>query len=191
VKGSELVQPAQVRGVEWLLIGKVTSLRVKRTATGSSFNLGSVPVPGAFGAALGLFGVGNSDTALQVECGVDLRLVDPTTGAVLVADFSEFDRTDSASAMGLQILGGKTDSNASIELGADDQGRILRLALDDCLRKMLPRIDRALQQRAHGPAGADAIAAVDTASFCSGCGTRLATGAQFCTGCGTKVKGTR
>ena len=29
----------------------------------------------------------------------------------------------------------------------DSQGKILRLALDECMRKMLPRIDRVLKAR--------------------------------------------
>src|SRR5712671_3961516 len=145
VTGGELAKPAQVRGIEWILLGKVTSLRVKRSQTDSSFNLGSVPVPGSRGA-LGLFGLKNDDVVLKVECGVDLRLVDPSTGKTVVADFSEFDRTDAASAMGLQILGGNTGSGANIQVNADDEGRILRLALDDCMRKLLPKVDRALQQ---------------------------------------------
>lgn len=147
VRADEMAQPAQVRGVEWLLLGRVTSFRVVQNETGSTFNLGSIPVPGTHGA-LGLFGVGNRDVELKVECGVDLRLVDPSTGATVVADFSEYDRTDGASAMGLQVLGGQVGANADVRIGDDDQGRILRLALDDCIRKMLPKVDRALQQRA-------------------------------------------
>lgn len=193
VTAGELSRPAQVRGVEWLLLGKVTSLRVKQSQTGSSFNLGSVPVPGTYGA-LGLFGVDNKDVALKVECGVDLRLVDPTTGQTVVADFSEFDRTDRASSMGLQILGGNVDSNAAIQLGEDDQGRILRLVLDDCLRKMLPKIDRLLQQRGkQNAAGATTATGTDPAApkpaqFCSSCGQRLSPGAAFCAGCGQAAK---
>ncbi len=196
VTAGELSKPAQVRGVEWLLLGKVTSLRVKQSQTGSSFSLGSVPVPGTYGA-LGLFGIDNKDVVLKVECGVDLRLVDPTTGQTVVADFSEFDRTDKASSMGLQILGGNVDSNAVVQLGEDDQGRILRLALDDCLRKMLPKVDRLLQQRGkQDVAGAKPTGAIDgtdsampkQAQFCSGCGQRLLPGAKFCAGCGQPAK---
>lgn len=193
VVGSEIARPAQVRGVEWLLLGKVTSLRVKQTDTGSSFNLGSIPIPGAAGQGLGLFGINNRDTVLKVECGVDLRLVDPSTGATVVADFSEFDRTDKASAMGLQILGGRVGAEAAIQVSEDDQGRILRLALDDCVRKMLPKIDRALRQRM--PTATTAALPGTTAketpaagAFCSSCGGKLAQAAKFCAGCGQKVE---
>lgn len=202
VTAGELAKPAQVRGVEWLLLGKVTSLRVKQSQTGSSFSLGSVPIPGALGS-LGVFGVDNRDVAVKVECGIDLRVVDPSTGQTVVADFSEYDRTDRASSMGLQILGGKVDGTAGVQLSEDDQGRILRLALDDCLRKMLPKIDRAVQQRgaanatAEGPAAEKPVtekpadgapANGKPAQFCSSCGQRLAPGAKFCAGCGQPAR---
>jgi curli biogenesis system outer membrane secretion channel CsgG/ribosomal protein L40E len=196
VTAGELARPAQVRGIEWLLLGKVTSLRVKQTQTGSDFNLGSIPIPGAGGAGLGLFGIDNKDTNVKVECGVDLRLVDPATGQVVIADFSEFDRTDKASAMGLQILGGRIGADASIHVDADDQGRILRLALDECVRKMLPKIDRALRARA--PNATTAAMASDgkpgaenhnsAGQFCSHCGAKVAKDAKFCAGCGQKVE---
>lgn len=146
VAGSELAKPAQVRGVDYLLIGRITNLRVKRASTGTSFNLANVPIPGAQGA-LGLFGIKNRDKQVKVECGVDLRLVDPSTGQTAVADFSEFDRTENAGAFGLQILGGDITAESDLQISEDDYGRILRLALDDCLRKMLPKVDATLRQR--------------------------------------------
>lgn len=196
VAQGEMARPAQVRGVEWLLLGKVTSLRIKQDQTGSSFNLGNVPIPGTFGS-LGLFGVNNQDTVLKVECGVDLRLVDPSTGMTVCADFAEYNRVDQASAMGLQVLGGNVGSEASIQVSQDDQGRILRLALDDCLRKMLPKVDRMLQQRQVGetttPTATTAVSSTNTPTgttkFCSQCGGKLDGSAKFCAGCGTKVGG--
>jgi curli biogenesis system outer membrane secretion channel CsgG len=194
VVGSELAQAAQVRGVDWLLLGKVTSLRVKQDRTGSSFDFGNVPLPGTSGM-LGIFGVENQDTVLKVECGVDLRLVDPATGLTVAADFSEFDRTDAASAMGLQILGGNAQGQADVQVSEDDMGRILRLAIDDCLRKLLPKVDRAMQQRqaaaqpaVAAAASAPAAAPPAAAAFCSQCGTRQGAGAKFCAGCGAAVR---
>jgi curli biogenesis system outer membrane secretion channel CsgG len=212
VAAEGLARPAQVQGVDCLLIGKVTNLRVQRDRTGSSFNLGNLPVPFGGGGALSLFGVGNKDTVLKVQCGVDLRLVDPTTGATLVADFAEYDRQDAASALGLQILGGSAASDADVQVDEDDQGRILRLALDDCLRKMLPKIDSVVQKRqrdaskssdaaasasastsasaSETPSGpvAAAAAGAPTNGFCSHCGNKLAADAMFCPGCGTKAR---
>ena len=152
VTGNELARPAQVRGVEWLLLGKVTNLRVKNAETGTSLDFGNLPIPGGYGAMLGLLGVRNRDVVLKVECGVDLRVVDPSTGKVIAADFSEFDRTETASAFGLQILGGNAGADAQMQAGEDNQGRILRLALDGCIRKLLPKVDRVLLERSRAAA---------------------------------------
>ena len=82
---------------------------------------------------------------MKVECGVDLRLVDPSTGSILDASFSEYTRTDKASSFGVQVLGVGAKADAEIEMSEDDRGLILRLAFDDALRKMLPSLDRKLR----------------------------------------------
>jgi curli biogenesis system outer membrane secretion channel CsgG len=79
VRSGELAQPAQVRGIDLMLLGKVTNFRVKAEKTSKGFNLGSIPIPGTRGA-LGLFDINDKNSKIQVDVGVDLRLVDPTTG---------------------------------------------------------------------------------------------------------------
>lgn len=85
---------------------------------------------------------------------MDIRLVDPETGEILVSNFSEFKRTDSASAIGVDVLGASAESDANISIREDDKGKILRLALDDALRKTLPKIDRLLTSGRVKTAGA-------------------------------------
>ena len=153
VNSGELAKQAQVRGVDYLLLGKVTNLRVKKTDTSNGFGLAQVG--GMFGAG----DVKNKETVITTECGVDLRLVDPTTGETLASNFSDFKRTDSAKSMGLQVLGANAESGAHIDLSDDDKGAILRLALDDAIRKMLPKIDKKLKDlppKAAAPAPAPA-----------------------------------
>jgi curli biogenesis system outer membrane secretion channel CsgG len=146
VRGNELAQPAQVRGVDYIAFGKITNFRVKAEQTSKGFNLGSLPIPGTRGA-LGLFDVKDRNSRIQVDVGVDLRLVDPTTGSVAVANFSEYQRVDSLGAMGVSILGANAEAAANMQVDEDSQGKILRLAIDDCLRKMMPKIDRVLRDR--------------------------------------------
>lgn len=153
VKGGELAQQAQVRGVDYLLIGKITNLRVKGEKSGRSFGLGHLPIPGAAGGAIGLFDYNNKSSKITVDCGVDLRLVDPTSGAVAVAQSSDYKKTDSISAMGIDILGADANAEAELTIDADNKGKVLRLALDDCVRKMLPKVDRTLVARAKAAAG--------------------------------------
>ena len=154
------------------------------------------------GSAIGGLDIDSEKVEMKVECGVDLRLVDPSTGAVFDASFAEYTRTDKASAFGIQVLGVGADADAEIEMSDDDRGLITRLAFDDALRKMLPSLDRKLLTRTREmQAGAVPVAATEAApasevaspktasAFCSGCGTKLATGAAFCNGCGARIEG--
>jgi hypothetical protein len=114
--------------------------------------------------------------------------------------------------MGLAILGANAESNADIQLSEDDKGKILRLALDDAIRKSLPKIDKFLRnQPAKGmtaesgapapatpvtPSAATAVPqavpnsnnAVQAAQkFCPQCGAANAADAKFCAKCGAKL----
>ena len=217
VKPGELAKPGQVRGVDYLLLGKVTNLRVKHEKKGNSFGLGQV---GGNLVNLGGAAVKNSDTVITTECGVDIRLVDPTTGELMTASSSEYKKTDSASSMGLTILGANADSEADINLSEDDKGKILRLALDDAVRKSLPKIDQFLRDQPvktssvapvaptaapPAPTPAPAAPVVDSAAtptappttpspaslaakkFCPECGTANEPTAKFCAKCGHKL----
>jgi curli biogenesis system outer membrane secretion channel CsgG len=137
----EMAKPANVRGVDYLLLGKVTNLRAKKEEKSRGFGLAQVG---------GLFNAGGADAktkdvVITTEAGVDIRLVDPTTGEVLLSNFSEYKKTDSASAFGLDILGASAEADANISIDEDDKGKILRLALDDALRKSLPKLDKFLK----------------------------------------------
>jgi len=201
VKPGELAKPGQVRGVDYLLIGKVTNLRVKKENKGNEFGLAQVG--GQFFNAGGA-DVKNKETVITTECGVDIRLVNPTTGETMphTSNFSEYKRTDSAKSMGLAILGANAQSNADIDISEDDKGKILRLALDDALRKALPQIDRFLMEQpaqtssvAPGPNGAAPAgpAGVTPADASAGSGAPPAPGTpspaslaakKFCPNCG-------
>jgi curli biogenesis system outer membrane secretion channel CsgG len=138
VKPGEMAATGAVNGVDYLLIGKVTNLRVKTTKKDSSFGLGNI------GNSIGLTDVAKDDVEVKTDCGVDIRLVDPSSGAIVMANFSEFSRKDKATAYGIEILGANAKSSADISISEDDYGKILRLALDDALRKSLPKVDQWL-----------------------------------------------
>lgn len=142
VRPGEMAQYGQVRGVDYLLFGKITNLRVKREDTSSGFGIGDVRLP--LGGSVGGMDVKSDQTVIKVEMGVDLRLVDPETGAVVAANFSDFERVDEAGAVGVKILGAQAQSGANLEIDEDSKGRLMRYAIDDAYREMLPDIDRAL-----------------------------------------------
>ncbi len=144
VKGDEMAKPGVVRGVDFLIYGKVTNFRVKKESNKGGFGLANVGLPG--GGSFGAFDYKNKNAKITAECGVDLRMVDPSSGQVMAANFSEYKRTDSIRGFGVEILGANAESDANLEVDEDNQGKILRLALDDALRKMLPKIDNTLKK---------------------------------------------
>ena len=68
------------------------------------------------------------------------------------------------------LIGG--DATNSIKVDADSQGKVLRVAMDDAVRKMLTAIDG----RFGGPA----------ATSCTKCKTELPAGAKACPKCGRR-----
>ncbi|MGN6625328.1 MAG: CsgG/HfaB family protein [Tepidisphaeraceae bacterium] len=199
VRPGEMAKTGQVRGVDYLLIGKVTNLRVKSESNEHGFGLAQV------GGIINLGGadVKKKEIKLTTEAGVDIRLVNPTTGQVLVSNFSEYNKTDSAGALGVDILGASANADADIQVSQDDKGKILRLALDDALRKSLPKIDKFLRSPANQATGSDAApaaapgaaapapagnTAVVAKRFCPTCGAEIPPGAKFCPKDGTKIE---
>jgi len=196
VRPGELARMGDVRGVDYLLIGKVTNFRIKFDRQSREAGVGGKiarDVLGGWGGA-----AEESVTNITTDLGVDIRLVDPSTGEVEVAHFSDYSKTDSASSMGINIAGVGASGDADVRIGRDDAGKVLRLAFDDALRKMLPEVDAMLvaQRRGGGaPMAADGGSSSDTdttdaatPSFCSSCGEKLASGAKFCPACGQKVQ---
>jgi len=208
----EMAKPANVRGVDYLLLGKVTNLRMKKEDKSRGFGLGQVGGLVNFGGA----DVKKKDIVITTEAGVDIRLVDPTTGEVLLSNFSEYKKTDEAGAFGLDVLGANAEADANIQIDEDDKGKILRLALDDALRKSMPKLDKFLKsgkvkaagQSAEAPASpaapaapsapinsavapsaaAPAAPAAAAKKFCGSCGKQVAAGTKFCPSCGSKVE---
>lgn len=146
VRADEVAKSGNVRGVDYLMIGKVTNFRVKKGESKKGFGIGKVRLPYAGG--VGVFDYKNKKSKISVDVGVDLRMVDPSSGEIAAAEFGEYQREDSISAFGVEILGINADADAQLEIDEDNQGKLLRLALDEAIRKMLPKIDRALRERA-------------------------------------------
>lgn len=208
VKSGEMAKQGQVRGVDFLLLGKVTNLRVKKESRERGFGLAQMG---------GLINVGGADVKkkdviVTTDCGVDIRMVNPTTGETLWSNFSEYKKTDSVGAFGLDILGASATADADMQISDDDKGKILRLALDDALRKSLPKFDKFLKSEknvsvgaapaapampavpavstevpAAGSAAAKPAAAVAAKKFCPQCGAEIPAGAKFCPKDGTKI----
>jgi curli biogenesis system outer membrane secretion channel CsgG len=182
VDPNEMAKSGKVSGVDYLIYGKITNFRIKAESTDTGFNLAGIPLP--FGG-LSAFDYNNTASKITAECGVDIRMVDPTRGSVAAAHFGEFKKTDAISAFGISILGFRSQADADLRIDEDNQGKILRLALDDAFRKMLPTVDKELLKVAKKKESAAAAGA--PAAKCSSCGKALEADAKFCASCGTKV----
>lgn len=217
VRPDQMAKAGQVLGAQYLIIGKVTSFRIKQDATQTGVNAGGL------GGLLGnKFGGGDTGydqkkVAINTQVGVDLRVVDPTTGKIITSQFSEFNRTDSAESMGIQIMGFGSNNDAQIQVTEDDCGRVLRLAFDDAIKKMLPDLDSKLAKMGKtpttpkppvapvaiepapaptpvtpapepAPTPSSVSPAVGAKRFCPECGGAIPAGGKFCPKDGTKVE---
>lgn len=187
VQPGELAQPGRVRGVDFLILGKVSNLRVKAQQAKRNFGLGNVRLPMA--GSIGAFDFKKQDSTIIAECGVDLRVVETTSGRIVCAQHSDYTRTDTIGAFGIEILGANADADATLKIDEDNKGLILRLALDDALRQMLPKLDRELlaMDRQQAPAAITTPTASGQ-KFCTQCGTQIASTGKFCPGCGGKAE---
>jgi len=147
VRPDQVASVGEVAGVDFLMFGRVTHLRVKVEETSRGFGIGRIPVPMTRIGQVGGFDYTKNSKKITVDCGVDLRIVNPTTGAIVAAHFGEFQKTDFAEAFGVEILANNARADADVQLDEDNKGKVLRLAIDESLRKMLPQVDRALLAR--------------------------------------------
>jgi curli biogenesis system outer membrane secretion channel CsgG len=204
VRPGELAGRGKVRGVDYLLIGKITAFRIKvdRTSQEAGVQSGYISnelLDGITG------GFSQNEKNITTELGVDIRLVDPETGQVYAANFTDYKRTDTAKSMGLDIAGVGASGDSDIRINRDDAGKVLRLAFDDALKKGMSQIDSMLRSRhaggtrtAGGSSGATAQPAANVndgsggqaagPKFCPNCGEELANrNASFCGECGEKL----
>lgn len=192
VKGGELAQMGQVRGVDYLLLGKITNFRITQERQSDNYGVGGRVSRDLLDGIAG--SVRRDQQRITTEVGVDIRLVDPSTGMIKMAEFSEFVRTDTAGGFGIRVAGIGGGGDARTQISADDAGQVLRLAFDDALRKAMPDIDRMLMEEARSnissdvsPAPTSSLAPEQGAAFCGNCGEKVAAGAKFCASCGQKV----
>lgn len=186
VKDGELAQMGKVRGVDYLLLGKITNFRIKREDTSTDYGVGGRISRELFDGISG--GFRKDSTRITSEVGVDIRLVDPESGEILMAEFSEYERTDTADSMGIRVAGIGGSGGSNVQVGKDDAGQVLRLAFADALKKAMPQIDQLMIEKSREAGAAAAPSAPAGASiFCGSCGTKLPASTKFCSACGAKA----
>jgi curli biogenesis system outer membrane secretion channel CsgG len=198
VKPGEMAARGQVRGVDYLLLGKITGFRVKVDRTSQEAGVRQGWVADQLEGITG--GFSKNKTRISTELGVDIRLVDPSSGQVHVAHFSDYKRVDSAESMGLDIAGVGASGDADVRIKEDDAGKVLRLAFDDALKKAMSQIDQMLRNRHGGGSNmagnnqgqvqqtSGSSGSSSGGSFCPNCGHKVTNqGAKFCPECGQSL----
>lgn len=129
-----MAEKQKVTGAELLCFGSITNFEVKTTRTG---NRGGI----LNGLPIKVLDIDFNKEKLDFDIGVDVRIVDSTTGEVIFAESADVKRTETASAMGLEIVGISARGDGSIRISNNNQGKLLRMALDKVVKKMLRDID--------------------------------------------------
>jgi curli biogenesis system outer membrane secretion channel CsgG len=194
VDPSELAKPGRIRGVDYLFLGTVTNFRLMTNKTSTDGGMFDRLV----GPAAPLK-IDTSKTIITSDVGVDIKLVNTTSGEIVSKQFGEVKKEMSASAWGVRVLGIGGDAKNNVQIDKDSQGKILRIAVDEALRKMLPDVDDKLTKpmanlcpkcKAEIPAGSTFCSKCGTstvAAKCS-CGAELEPNAKFCGKCGKRVE---
>lgn len=134
-------EPDLRRRVDYLLLGKVEKLAVtagpELPGLGESREAHSTENPDR------LDNGGN----IHVECDVELNLVDPTTFESVVRNQGILERTVPLGPSKIRVLRTVTDAPGKLEIDESGTEMILRVALDEALRRMIPTIDSVLASR--------------------------------------------
>ena len=166
VDPAELAKSGKIRGIDYMFVGSVTNFSLKTEKTGNKGGiLEHAPVIG------GVARVDTSKTVITTDIGVDIKLINTTSGEIVSKQFGEVKKELSASAWGVHVLGIGGDAKNNVQVDKDSQGKLMRYAVDEALRKMLPDIDDKISHPA--------------AQVCPKCKTEFAAGSSFCTKCGT------
>jgi curli biogenesis system outer membrane secretion channel CsgG len=169
VDTDELAKPGKVRGIDYLFFGAITNFRVKVVRTKTAGGIFDAVIP-----KVAPLDIDTSRTEVEIQVGVDIRLVNTTSGEIVASEFGEVKRVDVASAWGLRILGIGGDAKNELQIDDDSKGKVLRWALDESYRKMIPPIDAKFSRA--------------QPSYCPKCKVELEAGKKFCTKCGTSIE---
>ncbi len=110
-----------IQGVDFVLVGKITNLRISEQELSHN---------------------------ITIECRIDLQLIGAANGQIRSTYSGDYKHTDSASAIDMSFQDAKATS--PVYVTPDDKDKILRLALDDALRRTLPKFNQVLTAIAAG-----------------------------------------
>jgi len=192
IRPGELARTGRLKGVDYLLVCRISGLSIRgadHPATVSVANLERI------------IKVSEPMPRITTTCQVQMRLIDPATGAAGATAEDSFQRVCSPGAMGLSF---STPDAPWGELHLNDEqlNQVLRVVLDDAMRRMLPEADALLTRpalvspadsaaasSATGPSGGTAAGTKPAIAkiYCPTCGFECSPDDEFCPNCGTRL----
>lgn len=194
IQPGRLVHPAAVHGFDYILTGQITNLSVRRELPPNDVSVAGVE---------NMLHIGQPwMPKLIASARVNLFLVNARTGAIELAEKQEFHRAAAPQDLGLQLTSQQLANASQVQLSPSDTHQIMRLALDEAVRPMLPRMDQwaaALPPPHESPMGStianvpatqpagNAPQVIHAYQICPECGARVAADQEFCPVCGHKL----
>jgi hypothetical protein len=191
IRPGELVRTGQLKGVDYLLVCRISGPSIRGADRPATVSVANVER---------LIHVSEPMPRITTACQVEMRLIDPATGAAWAIAEDSFQRVCSPGAMGLSFA---TPDAAwgDLHLNDDQLNQVLRVVLDDAMRRLLPEVDALLTRPASvspadsaaassatGPAGAAAPTQPAIAKIhCPECGFECSPDDEFCPNCGNRL----
>jgi hypothetical protein len=185
-----LMRSGKIDGIDYLLLCTVSDLSVAGEPPPKKTSVAGIET---------MLHLVKPKPDITTSCHVELRLVNPADGTSSVAAEDDFTRTSPPDVMGLSFA---TPEAAQGPLRLDDgqMGSVLRIVIDDAMRKMLPEVDAGFAKLPPRPALATsvpsttqstAIGATTAPSVakirCPQCGFECSPYDEFCPNCGARL----
>jgi len=120
VDSATAAQVGKVLGVDLIFTGAVTNWEVKESRSSTFVLIG-----------------GGAEKAIDIDLAVDGRIIDTTTGQIFFADSGEIKRQEKVSTSVILSF----SPGGYVRLEQSVAGKQMRLALDNMLSKIIPKVD--------------------------------------------------
>jgi hypothetical protein len=173
LKPGELLHSVALQGIDYLLLCRISRLSVRGETKPEKVSVENVER---------LLRIAARKPRLTTSAAVQLKLVNPATGVTAADIENVFRRSCSPEAMGLNFTD-PDDAWGKLHLTDEQAQQVMRIVLDDAVRKFLPKVDLLLTRSSDvkiasattGPAThpSRGFEATTDDQFCPNCGARL------------------
>jgi hypothetical protein len=181
LKGGELLHPVSLQGIDYLLLCRIAGLSVRGDEKPEKVSVQNVER---------LLRITTPKPRITTTAIVELKLVNPSTGLIAASLEDHFRRTSSPESMNLSFADPEA-AWGSLQLTEEQSRQVLRVVLDDAVRKFLPKVDAVLDhptattRPAKLASPRNGLTAMKI--LCKECGFEATTDDQFCPNCGARL----